>query len=213
VTTAAQISAAYSRCPRALADEIVRVAGRLGVDAGWLANVINLESGFDPAIENRLCAGQYGPRSGRCATGLIQFIGSSAAASLGMRKAGSQYTDAQKAEALGRIRAMTAVEQMAVVERYLSAFRPFPTAQSFYLSIFLPRARNLPASAPLTAAEQKNNPGIRVAGDYLTMIGRGARLPVGGGPAPTAGPAPVRTVVASGDLEEPRILPRPAGEA
>ena len=98
-STAADILAAYPKSAP-IVDEIVALAKKLGVpDPGWLANLINFESGrtFDPSIVNHIGA-----------TGLIQFIPSTAK-SLGTTT-----------EALAK---MTPKEQMVYVEKYLLPYR------------------------------------------------------------------------------------------
>lgn len=97
IATGPQIAKAYG-ISRQLADEIVRVSGRLGIPhAAMLANVIAVETGgtFSPSVSH----------SGSGAVGLIQFVPSTAS-ELGTTTA-----------ALGR---MGAIEQMRYVESYFN---------------------------------------------------------------------------------------------
>jgi len=80
--------------------ELQAIARRLKTDPAWLLNVIASESLFNPAAHNRL------PR--QTASGLLQFI-ESTAQSMGTT------TEA--------IRRMSPVEQLRLVEKYLSPFR------------------------------------------------------------------------------------------
>jgi hypothetical protein len=80
--------------------EVQTIAKRLKTEAAWLLNVMASESLFNPAARNNL--------PGQTATGLLQFIGDTAQ-SLGTT------TEA--------IRRMSPVEQLGLVEKYLSPFR------------------------------------------------------------------------------------------
>jgi len=80
--------------------ELQAIAKRLKTDPAWLLNVMASESLFNPAAHNGL--------PGQTASGLLQFI-ESTAQSMGTT------TDA--------IRRMSPVEQLRLVERYLTPFR------------------------------------------------------------------------------------------
>lgn len=94
--------------------ELVRLASRLSIDAGFLAAVMSRESGFLPNARN--------PSTN--ATGLIQFMPATA------RALGTTV------EALS---AMSAESQLAFVEKY---YRPFAgrlkTAGDHYMATFMP---------------------------------------------------------------------------
>lgn len=97
VVTGSAIAKAYGIDP-ALAEEIVRVAGRVGIpNPAMLANVIAFETGgtFSPSIAH----------SSSNATGLIQFTASTAA---------------ELGTSLAALRNMSALQQMEYVERYFN---------------------------------------------------------------------------------------------
>ncbi len=123
-STASDIVRAYPQAGQALAEKIVEVSDRLGIpDPGWLANLINFESGqtFSPSVRN--------PTSS--ATGLIQFM---AATASGM---GTSTT---------ALASMSAVEQMDWVERYLRQWqsRGFSHPTDLYMAVFYPAAMGNP---------------------------------------------------------------------
>lgn len=154
MTTAAQITAAYPKVSSSLAQEIVNVATRLGFDPAWLANLINFETGgtFSPNAKN--------PYSS--ATGLIQFMEATA------KGLGTTTTQLAK---------MSAVQQMAYVEKYLKPYagrirEPVDLA----MAVFYPAAIGKGEGYTFSAAVQKVNPGIKTAGDYLRLMTRNAKL-------------------------------------
>jgi Transglycosylase SLT domain len=94
--------------------EIHAVAARLGTDPAWLLNVLAYESLFDPAARN--------PLPGQTASGLLQII-EETARSLGTT------TNA--------IRRMSPLEQLRLVERYLTPFRGrLDSLADVYLAVF-----------------------------------------------------------------------------
>jgi len=134
------------------------VAQRIGAQPFDLANLINFESGWNPQAVNK--------RSG--ATGLIQFMPSTARG-LGTTTAA--------------IKAMSALEQMPLVERYLRPYarKGLHTAERLYMAVFYPAAISWPRGRRFSATVQRYNPGIATPSDYVRMANRRARLPVGGG--------------------------------
>src|SRR5882672_7152456 len=80
--------------------ELQTIAKRLGIESAWLLNVMASESLFNPAARNGL--------PGQTATGLLQFI-EDTAQGLGTT------TEA--------IRRMSPVEQLGLVDKYLTPFR------------------------------------------------------------------------------------------
>ena len=176
------LQARYTAATPALMQRVVDVADALSMDPEHLAHAIQVESGFDPAVRNGM---------GSSATGLIQFMGSTA------RRMGTT-TDA--------LAAMSAVDQMEYVYRYLAPYsgrlnsyedvamaiyypvaigRPdsFDIANDVY-NRALARARRrgrTEADAFTDAAEKRHvyltqNPGLRTKGDYLAMAARAARV-------------------------------------
>jgi len=94
--------------------ELQAVAERLQTQPAWLLNVMANESLFNPAARN--------PRPGQTASGLLQFIESTA------RRMGTT-TEA--------IRRMRPVEQLRLVERYLTPFRGrLNSLADVYLAVF-----------------------------------------------------------------------------
>lgn len=101
---------------------VVDMARRLNVDPDWLVTVMSFESAgtFSPSIRN--------PSSG--ATGLIQFLGSTAVG-LGTT--------------LDALAAMTAEEQLFYVEKYLTRVgKPLRSLDDVYLAVFYPAAIGQP---------------------------------------------------------------------
>jgi hypothetical protein len=148
--TAGDIASAYPKMAD-YASEVVRVAAKIGIPPEWLANVIYFESGGNPQARNTKSS----------ATGLIQFI-SSTAASLGT-----------SVDALYR---MSGREQMAYVDRY---FAPkagkLGSQEDVYMAVFYPKAVGNP-DYRFPASVTKSNPGIYTPRDYAAMANRKAKL-------------------------------------
>lgn len=147
---AGMIAAAYPKAA-SIADLIVATSDKLGIDPAWLANVINFESGFNPAAKN--------PYSS--ASGLIQFM-------------------EETANGLGTttpaIRAMSARQQMPLVERYFWPYRGrMKSQEDVYMVVFYPKAVGKPDYV-FSAAVQKANPGIRTPRDYVQKANSRAKL-------------------------------------
>lgn len=141
-----------------LAQEIVDTAARLGTNPLWLANLIRAESKFNPAIVNNISG----------ASGLIQFIPPTAV-SLGTT--------------VERIRQMSALEQMALVEKYLAQYRPLDTKQRLYLAVFRPASRNWPPDQEIPEKEWRDNPWrnspsgyIKTPRDYVAFVDSLSRI-------------------------------------
>lgn len=148
---AVTIAAAYPRMA-SYASEIVAVAARLGTDPHALANLINFESGGNPQAKN--------PTSG--ATGLIQFMPKTAA------RLGTSTASLYK---------LSGKEQMAYVERYLSAYRgKISSPIALYMSVFYPVAMTWPVTKSFPANVQAANPGIKTPADYARLVERRAKL-------------------------------------
>jgi len=165
-STKADILSAYPKSAP-IVDEIIALSKKLGVpDPGWLANLINFETGmtFDPSTVNHIGA-----------TGLIQFIPSTAK-SLGTTT-----------EALAK---MTPKEQMVYVEKYLLPYSgKMNNPTDLYMAVFFPTAvgkggnfsiyewyrANESQTKANTFARQ--NPGILTAQDYTNFANGNAKLP------------------------------------
>lgn len=135
------------------ADDLVRVADDIGIDPGWLANVINFESGGNPQARN--------PSSS--ATGLIQFIKSTAS---------------RLGTSVDALYGMTGQQQMAYVKAYLSSYRGRLTSQEdVYMAVFYPVAIGNP-SYSFPSSVTAVNPGIYTPRDYANKANTRAKLPV-----------------------------------
>jgi hypothetical protein len=132
-----------------ITDALKEVSAILGVNTDSLTKLINFESGFNPAARN--------PFSG--ARGLIQFMPATAR-NMGFRDADEiveKYPDAEK-------------QLRGPVLKYLSSFKPFPTNQSLYMSVFYPAYRSSPVDTPFSENIRKQNPGINFVSDYINLV-------------------------------------------
>jgi hypothetical protein len=136
------------------------VSASLGIPPAWLRALIQFESRWQPAARN--------PISG--ARGLIQFTNTTAR--------GMGYADADDLVT----RHPTIEAQLSgPVLAYLTRYKPFPTQQSFYMSVFYPAARNWPASQAFSRAIRTVNPGIVTVGDYVNRVnGTKVKMAIGG---------------------------------
>lgn len=125
------------------------VSSSLGIPSKWLDDLIKFESAWNPAAKN--------PISG--AQGLIQFTNTTAQV-MGYKDAGdlvSKFPD-------------SAAQLMGPVYVYLSKYKPFPTAQSLYMAVFYPAARNWSPETAFSSAIQALNPGIKTVADYIKKV-------------------------------------------
>jgi hypothetical protein len=94
--------------------ELQAIAKRLKTEPAWLLNVMASESSFNPAARNGL--------PGQTATGLLQFI---------------EDTAQRMGTTTEAIRRMSPVEQLRLVEKYLSPFRGrLNSLADVYLAVF-----------------------------------------------------------------------------
>lgn len=116
--------------------ELVRMAGRLGLNPSYIAAVISLESGFDPRAVNPITKNHVG---------LIQFDckPGSTAERLGTSKAA--------------LLAMNATEQLKYVERFFRNAGParLRNAGDYYMATFLPKFVGQPKSFVLARRGEK----------------------------------------------------------
>lgn len=157
-SSARDIVRAYPQAGEALAEEIVAVAGRLGIpDPGWLANLINFESAgqFSSSVQN--------PTSG--ATGLIQFMPATAE---GMGTTTSALAS------------LTAVAQMEWVEEYLNMWksRGFGNPTDLYMAVFYPAAMGDP-DYQFPSNVVSRNSGISTPREYAERANQSAKLDTG----------------------------------
>ena len=180
MSSAKEIKEAYPNAAP-IANKIVDLAKKLEMpDAGWLANLMNFETGgtFSPSIRNR--------HSG--ATGLIQFMPSTA------RGMGTT-TDA--------LAAMSAKDQMVYVEQYLMRkkknSKSFSQPTDVYMAVFYPIAMGKGKDYSIAdhyakkKGDEKGSPayqsrydyivringGIVTAGDYAEKANRNSKMPTG----------------------------------
>lgn len=158
---ASMISNAYPLMA-SYASEIVRVSDDLGIDPGWLANVINFESrGGDPKARNKTSN----------ATGLIQFMPCPTCTAEGL------------GTTIDELYEMTGLEQMYYVEKYLakrSAKAPggrLTSQEDVYMAVFYPAAIGNPDYA-FSEKVQRQNAGIATPKDYAAKANARAQLPV-----------------------------------
>ena len=144
------------------ADEIVRVSDLLGIDPGWLANVINFESkGGDPKAR----------QSRTKATGLIQFMPC------------PTCTAEELGTTIDALYKMTGRQQMYYVEKYLlrkakgAPGGRLTSQEDVYMAVFYPKAIGRP-DCIFSAKVQSQNPGIVTPSDYARLSNARARLPV-----------------------------------
>ena len=138
------------------------IAAALGVPVEWPYNVISLETAkkdktgrvvvtWDPAILNDTTK----------AAGIIQFMPDTARA-LGYK---DQYDLLQKHPTIES-------QLLGPVLKYFKQFAPFPSEQSFYLSVFYPAYRYKSIDTTFSPLIQQQNPGIKTVGDYVAAVRR-----------------------------------------
>lgn len=139
----------YSKLNNEQAAELERIARLLQTDPAWLYQLIDFESGWNPAAKN--------PYSS--ASGLIQFIDKTAR-SLGY----SSSADL--------VRKNPTIEDQlkSPVYRYLSQFSPFPTLQSLTMAVFYPEYRSVSPNTSFPDTVKINNPGINSPRDYMMRV-------------------------------------------
>jgi hypothetical protein len=148
---------------------LIEVAQRLGAAPADLHALIQAESAWNPVA--------YNPSG---AVGLIQFMPQTLkdlgllSASLAERvPAHGAVPEAVKQEVRKEFltKYPTAEAQLrGPVTTYLSRYKPFPTRQSLYLSVFYPAFRNSPPDTAFPASVQAQNPGIVKVQDYVKHV-------------------------------------------
>lgn len=151
--------------PQALLD----TAAKLGASPEDLHALIQAESAWNPSAYNK---------SG--AVGLLQFmpqtlkdfglLSASLAEKVPTRGVVSEdVKQAVKREFLIKWPS-TEAQLRGPVTTYLSRYKPFPTRQSLYLSVFYPAYRNVSLDTTFPTAVQAQNPGIVKVGDYVAHV-------------------------------------------
>ncbi len=157
---------------------LVSVAKALGMERDWLYNVVRLESGWSPTA--------YNPSG---AVGLIQFmpktlkdlnlLSSSLAARVPFTgPVPEAVKQAVRAEFLAKYPDVESQLQGPVL-LYFRRYRPYPDAQSVYMTVFYPAYRTVSPDTVFPGQVQAQNPGIVTVADYVAKA-------EGGGLAKTA---------------------------
>lgn len=128
---------------------LIEISTKLGVHPYILYILIEFESGWNPTIKNTVSS----------ARGLIQIIDESAVS-------------------LGYKSSMDAINQNSgipdqlrnIVLPYLSKYKPFPTVQSLFMSVFYPRYRNVDPNTIFPVFVQRSNPGIISPRVYIEKV-------------------------------------------
>lgn len=176
-STVIDINKAYPKAAAqpGLAEKIVEVANNLGIaDPGWLANLINMESGFNASLQNA---------QGSDCWGLIQFC-----RDYGAKQVGVIWQKGEKPPS--SFLNSGAVKQMKYVEKYLMPYKGrFRTSVDVYLAVFYPAAIDWPLDFNIyehilntkgSAMAEKfasQNPGITFKGDYIRKANNNSKLP------------------------------------
>ena len=149
MTTATEIEEAYP-ATKGWAWKIVEVANNLNIDPAWLANIMKSESHHNPKALNDYRGGS-GDQYPSYAAGLIQFMPSTAKSNL-RRVFGQTYSDERGSgsrvsrhghtlsAATSKILSMSAIEQMDLVEDYLSQHGDLKSQDDVVLAVFYPVA-------------------------------------------------------------------------
>jgi hypothetical protein len=157
-------------------DVLSQAAQALGMDLNFLYNVIMAESGWSPSA--------YNASSG--AVGLIQFIPRTLlsmnllSADLAARipASGAVPDDVKRdvaQEFLMKYPTVTA-QLLGPILQYFKPYRPFPTEQSVYLTVFYPAYRSNPLDTIFPANVQAQNPGITTVGDYVDFVKKKSKM-------------------------------------
>ena len=144
----------YDKLSEAERGAFLQVAGALSVNPQWLYDLINFESGWNPAAHN----------SKSSARGLIQWVDSSA------------IEDGYTSSIDLVTRNPDIITQLAMVYRRLSRFKPFPDEQALYMAVFYPAARYWPDGKEFPDSVKAVNPGISTPADYVNFVKVNAAL-------------------------------------
>jgi len=133
---------------------IKRWAGVIGVPPEWLDAIINFETAGTYSVTAR------NPYSG--AMGLIQVTDTTA----------RSVFHVENSAALSEQYPTFDSYMENVVVPYFRRYAPFPTKQSFYMSVFYPAYRNSPADTVFSEKVREVNPGIDTVQDYVDKVDR-----------------------------------------
>jgi len=143
--------------------KLIEVSASLGVQPQWLYNLIRFESGWNPLSKSGMPYNKAkvdkGLENPKFARGLIQFIDSTAI-DLGYKSADDLVDRNPDVSS----------QLFFPVKQYLEKYKPFPTEQSFYLSVFYPAARSWNPNQFFPDSVLAANPGINTPGDYVRKV-------------------------------------------
>lgn len=184
MTASAKIVEAYPKAAP-IVDGIIALGAALGVNPYFIANVIEVESNFNPQARNA--------RSG--ATGLIQFTPTVA-------QVVGTTTD--------KLKLMGIKEQFQYVVKYFMKYQGRLKSQAdVYMAVFQPARLGQPLSTPISAKAQEKNPTIRTLQDYVDKANARAKLPTtGSAPAEAPNPAPVAPAAGAGKRKRAKARAR-----
>jgi hypothetical protein len=184
MTASAKIVEAYPKAAP-IVDGIIALGAALGVNPYFIANVIEVESNFNPQARNA--------RSG--ATGLIQFTPTVA-------QVVGTTTD--------KLKLMGIKEQFQYVVKYFMKYQGRIKSQAdVYMAVFQPARLGQPLSTPISAKAQEKNPTIRTLQDYVDKANARAKLPTtGSAPAEAPNPAPVAPAAGAGKRKRAKARAR-----
>jgi len=138
----------YKNLTESQLEALNETAKRIDVPASWLAELIQHESNFNPAIKN--------PHSS--ARGLIQFMDSTAKG-LGFKSSLDLVLQNPTIESQLR----------GPVAKYLLPYAPFSTNAELYLAVFYPALRKSGYATLLPANVQAANKGIKTPAHYVAF--------------------------------------------
>jgi hypothetical protein len=139
----------FSKITDAEKQALDSIAAALSINSTWLYQLIDFESGWNPAAKN--------PYSG--ARGLIQFVNSTA------RDMGYLSADDLYEKNPDRIKQL-----QNPVFLYLKKYAPFPTLQSLLMAVFYPKYRNVEPDTLFPQYVLASNPGIKTPADYIKRV-------------------------------------------
>jgi hypothetical protein len=129
-------------------EQLQRAAATLGVPVYQLDALITAESNHKTTARN--------PHTG--AVGLLQWL-DPRARDLGYKDKEDLYNNNKTYE-----------QQLNLIVRDLSRYRPFKNQQELYLSVFYPAWRKKSPLTQFPDSVQRVNPGIRTVGDYVKFV-------------------------------------------
>lgn len=168
MTTAERIYYAYNKyITLEQAEAIEDAAEEIGAHPFDLANLLHHESRFYPQAQSGVRVWEDRPYQPGKATGILQFIPSTAA------ELGTTTADLYN---------MTFGEQLPYVVAYLKRKGrglPYGHAYRLFMATFYPRAMAWAAETPFPEKVQVANPGIETPADYIAKAMSTAKLPAG----------------------------------